>query len=339
MLTREKRLTGIALVVAVAAALAIGYLGTPNRAPTPPVFVEKLSIALPTVPHAALLQIAAAKGFFADEGLDVTLVSASHGKAALELMVQGKADLATAAEVPFVIGAMKGETFGIAASVVNVSLGNAVLARRDRGIALPRDLTGKRVGVTFGTTSEYFLWMYLIRHRVPPDSVTLVDIPPARLQHDLVMGTIDAIATWQPLASNAERALGENAVSFSAPDVYAETHVVIGRSDFLRAHPQMIVKLVRALLEAERFARAQPEQALNLVAERLKVGVNVLQPTWKGFDFTVELPQTQLVIMEDVARWAMARGYVKKGPVPNFLPHLYLDALLAVRPERVTVVR
>jgi NitT/TauT family transport system substrate-binding protein len=34
----------------------------------------------------------------------------------------------------------------------------------------------------------------------------------------------------------------------------------------------------------------------------------------------------------------MARGYAAKGHVPNFLPHLYLDALLAVQPERVTVL-
>jgi len=53
----------------------------------------------------------------------------------------------------------------------------------------------------------------------------------------------------------------------------------------------------------------------------------------------VDLLQSQLITMEDEARWAMARGYVAKGPVPNFLPNLYLDALLAVRPERVTVVR
>ena len=35
----------------------------------------------------------------------------------------------------------------------------------------------------------------------------------------------------------------------------------------------------------------------------------------------------------------MARGYAATGPIPNFLPHLYLDALLAVEPERVTVLR
>jgi len=37
------------------------------------------------------------------------------------------------------------------------------------------------------------------------------------------------------------------------------------------------------------------------------------------------------------ARWAMARGHIEKGSIPNF--HLYLDALLAVQAERVTVMR
>jgi NitT/TauT family transport system substrate-binding protein len=46
-----------------------------------------------------------------------------------------------------------------------------------------------------------------------------------------------------------------------------------------------------------------------------------------------------LVTLEDVATWAMARGYAPAQPMPNFLSHLALDALLAVGPERVTVVR
>ena len=97
--------------------------------------------------------------------------------------------------------------------------------------------------------------------------------------------------------------------------------------------------MLSALLKAEQFKHAYPEEALKLVADRLKIDVKVLQPVWKDFDFKVDLLQSQLITLEDEARWAMARGYAPTGPVPNFLPHLYLDALLAVKPERVTVVR
>ena len=115
------------------------------------------------------------------------------------LLAQGKADLATAAEAPFVLAVMKGEGFSIVASVLNLSLGNAIVARRDHGIAVPRDLLGKKVGVTFGTTSEYFLWAFLIGQKLAPGSVTLLDMPPAQLPLDLAKGSIDAIATWQPI--------------------------------------------------------------------------------------------------------------------------------------------
>ena len=93
------------------------------------------------------------------------------------------------------------------------------------------------------------------------------------------------------------------------------------------------------MLKAEQFNRSEPEQALQLVADRLQIDARKLQPTWKDLKFRVDLRQSQLITLEDEARWAMARGYAQKKPVPDFIPNLYLDALLAVQAERVSVVR
>lgn len=336
---RGIRVRLLATLTFAVAVLALGYLGTQYQSSAPAAPVEKLSIATPMVPHAALQYIAAAKGYFAEEGLEVTMIPTIHGKAAIDLVVQGKADLAAAADVPFVIAVMKGDVLGMVSSLVSKSDDNAIIARRDRAIAAPRDLLGKKVGVTFGTSGEYFLWAFLIRHKLAPDSVTLVDLPPGQIPQALARGTIDAVATWQPYVFDAQVALGENAVSFTETNAYRTTIAVIGRSDFLKGHPKAIEKLVRAMLKAEQFNRSEPEKALNLVAERLKIDAQALRPTWNDFTFRVNVLHSQLITLEDEARWAMARGYVEQGPVPNFLPHLYLDALLAVRPERVTVVR
>jgi NitT/TauT family transport system substrate-binding protein len=93
------------------------------------------------------------------------------------------------------------------------------------------------------------------------------------------------------------------------------------------------------MLKAEQFMRSHPEETQILTAEWLEIDVVALRPTWKQFDFRINLLQSLLTTMEEEAHWAVARGYVEKGPTPNFLPNLYLDALLAVRPERVTVIR
>ncbi len=329
---------GAAAVLAVIF-LALGYLGTRGQPPTRDSTFEKLRIAIPMVPHAALLYIAAAKGHFAEEGLEVTMTPTIHGKAAVELVVQGKADLGAAAEVVLVLAAAKGEALAIAATMSNSSNDLAVVARREHGIAAPRDLSGKRVGVTLGTAGEYFLWALLIRNKVLPGSVTLVDMPPGQIAQAIAAGTIDATSTWQPNVLNAQLALGDKGVTFNEPLAYTETFNLIGRRDYLKAHSKAIEKLVRAILKAEQFNRAQPDEGLNLVSERLKVEVEGMRPSWRDFNFRVELRQSQLNTLEEEARWAMTRGYVEKGPIPNFLPNLYLDALLAAQPARVTVMR
>jgi NitT/TauT family transport system substrate-binding protein len=155
----------------------------------------------------------------------------------------------------------------------------------------------------------------------------------------LLAGTIDAASTWEPIKSNAQATLADNGLSFAEPDIYTGVFALVGRSEVLTARAGTIERLMRALLKAEAFNRSEPQQALRLLADRLKLDLKALEPGWSDFRFEVDLRQSLLVTLEDEARWAMARGYADKGPTPNFLAHLHLATLLAVQPERVTVVR
>ncbi|MBW8848401.1 MAG: ABC transporter substrate-binding protein [Burkholderiales bacterium] len=304
-----------------------------------PLAIEKLRIALPMAPHAGLLHLAAARGFFDDRGLAVTVLAQSHGKAALAEVLRGGADLAAAADVPIVVEVLKGAPLSIAAAVASASNELAVLARRDRAIGSPADLQGRRVGVTLGTSGEYFLWAFMVRHRLAPQSLTLVDLPPARLVQALRDGSVDAIAAWQPIRHEAEVALASAVVSLSAPDAYAQNYVLVGRSEFLATHSEALRRLLLALLDAERFVQEEPQQAKALLAARLKLSTEALDPAWQALTLEVGQEQAQLVTLEDVAGWAMARGYAPAQPMPNFLAHLDLEALQAASPGRVTVVR
>ena len=335
----RRRVLRVASIAAIglAAVLAFGWASGRWQIGTTPVR-ESLRLALASTPHAALLHLAQARGYFAEEGLDVTMTTVSHGKAALDLLSQGKVDLAAAAEVPFVIAVLHGEPVSIVASMLGVSTEMAVVARRDRGISAPADLLGRRVGVTLGTSGEYFLWAFLIRHKLSLEGVTAVPLAPGEIARELARGTIDAASVWQPVRLDAEKALGEAAVTFTAPVAYTVTHVIVGRDPYLASHPQAMRKLVRALLKAERFNRAQPEVALAMVADRLGLDVQGLRPGWQELSFRVNLLQSHLIALEEQARWAIARGYSQVGSVPNFTSHLYLDALLAEDPDRVTVV-
>jgi NitT/TauT family transport system substrate-binding protein len=333
-LTRRRALVG-----AGAAVLLASLYATTRRRVAPAATPASIRIAVPVVPHAGLIHLASARGFFRDQGLAATLLPQSYGKAAIAELVQGHADLAVAADVPVVIEILKGAPLSIIASVANASNELAVLGRVDRGIHAPADLSGRKVGVTLGTSGEYFLWAFLVRNRIAPQSLELVDLPPSGLIDALRHGLVDAIAAWQPVRHEAELAFGDRIVSLPAPDAYAQAYVLVGRQDYVQAHRQQLREVLRALLDADAFVDANPESAKGLLAGLLRLSPETLDPSWRDLTFEVRQQQAQLVTLEDVATWAMTRGYAPRQTVPNFVAHLELDTLLAVSPERVTVVR
>lgn len=328
-----------ALIGAGAATLLASLYALTRRSVTPVELTSSVRIAVPVVPHAGLIHIASARGFFRARGLGVTLLPHSFGKAAVAQLLRGEADLAVAADVPVVVEVLKGAPLSIVASVANASNELAVLGRIDRGIRTPGDLRGRRVGVTLGTSGEYFLWAFLVRHRIAPQSLQLVDLPPARLIDSLRDGLVDAIAAWQPVRHEAEIAFGNRIVSLQAPDAYAQNYVLVGKQDYVLAHQQELRHVVQALLDAEAFVNADSESAKKTLAGLLKLSPGTFDPSWQDVTLEVEQQQAQLVTLEDVATWAMARNYAPSQPMPNFVSHLALDTLLAVSPERVTVVR
>jgi ABC-type nitrate/sulfonate/bicarbonate transport system substrate-binding protein len=327
-----------ALLAGGAAAL-LGSLYAENRRSIAPAWKSNVRIAVPLVPHAGLIHLALARGFFLDRGLGVTLLPQSYGKAAVAELLRGHADLAVAADVPVVGEVLKGAPLSIVASVANASNELAVLGRIDRGIRTPGDLRGRRVGVTLGTSGEYFLWAFLVRNRIAPQSLQLIDLPPSRLIESLRNGLVDGIAAWQPIRHEAELAFGALIVSLHAPDAYAQNYVLVGQRDYVLAHQRELRHVMRALLDAEAFVNANSELAKATLAGLLKLSPETFDPSWQDVTLKVEQQQAQLVTLEDVATWAMARNYAPSQSMPNFVSHLDLDTLLAVSPDRVTVVR
>lgn len=327
------------LLGGAAAALLASLYALTSRGVAPATRSASLRIAVPVVPHAGLIHLASARGLFHDRGLQVGLLPQSYGKAALAQLLRGQADLAVAADVPVVVEVLKGATLSIVASVANASNELGVLGRVDRGIRTPADLRGRRVGVTLGTSGEYFLWAFLVRHRIAPQSIQLVDLQPSQLVEALRNGTVDAIAAWQPVRHEAELAFGKLVVTLLAPDAYAQTYVLVGKRDYVLAHQKELRQVLRALLDAEAFVDDDPRMARKVLSGILNLTPETFDPAWQDVTLKVEEQQAQLVTLEDVATWAMARGYAPAQPMPNFVSHLALDTLLAVSPQRVTVVR
>jgi NitT/TauT family transport system substrate-binding protein len=325
----SRPLAAMALLVAAVGCRAEHVEGPP----------EAITIAFAAVPHASLVQLAVAEGFFAREGLAVTLQPYAFGKQALNAVTTGKADLATCAEIPLAFATLQGERIAVLATISNSTRATAVVARKESGITTAKDLAGKRVGLLRGTSAEFFLDTLLVRNEVDRRTVRIVETKLEEMPAALQRGEVDAIAIWIPALKTLQDQLGDKVVSLYAEDVYWETFNIASRSGFAEQRPQAAKKLLRALRRAEALMRDVPEEARRALAAATKENPADVRETLGLFEFHVRLDQSLVVLMEEEARWAIHAGLAPKQPIPNFLASIAAEPLLAVSPGAVGLIR
>lgn len=147
-----------------------------------------------TPPVSAVVYTALDQGAFARQGLDVVLLPFMSGKAALQAVLSGEADLATTAETPVMHAGLQGEPVVILSTIAATGKSINILARRDLGIETPADLAGKKIAVTRGTNAEFYLELFLAFVRLKLASVVVVDTPPEAMVvslQDIVRSAFD----------------------------------------------------------------------------------------------------------------------------------------------------
>ncbi len=296
--------------------------------------VAALSIGITTAESSLLVRVADAEGFFADAGLDVTVVPYDLGRHATEAMFDGTLDLATTSQFAAAGFGADQENLRILASI-DEAVTTFIVARRDAGIASARDLVGRPVGVPLGTSVEFFLVHFLLANGLSPDAVEWVDLGPAALKEALYAGTVDAATTWQPHFSQVMERLGDNAFVVSRGHQLPYYMLLVTTQEWLADNGEAAERLMRALIDAETFLTEDQSRARDFVSERLGHDPDIIDAD--AGRFRLELGQGMLTTMEDQASWMAESGRIEA--VPNYLPLIDDAPMTAARPESVTLFR
>jgi len=190
--TTDIILRGLCWILFLAGVTTLITACTETQAP------EQLVFADPNQPMAALVYIAEAQGYFKDENLSLSYKKFTSGRDALRSVLAGEADVGVATEFPFASNLQQGAPLRILATLMRTNHYDALVGRRDLGIASLADLAGKRIGVAPHTNSEFMLSRMLREVAIPEDRVTRVPLKPEQMVEALARGEVDGIATWMP---------------------------------------------------------------------------------------------------------------------------------------------
>lgn len=302
--------------------------------------MDKVTLGVEKSLLPASVWIAENKGYFQEEGLDVTIQEFDSGKASLLAMLAGdqSIDISAAAPTPIMFNSFDREDFFIFATFAYAYEDIKVIARKDHGIATAADLGGKKIGTRMGSTGQFFTETFLIQNNVQTTDVELVDIAPSDLPEALNNGEIDAMVIWEPHGSTAMELLEDNAIRLPSADVYKTTFNFLTMKNFANNNPEVIKRFIRAIDKATTFIENNKEESQTIVAERLDLEKETVALHWDVFTFELSLDQSLLVGIEDEARWAMKNNLTDATEIPNYLGYIYLDAMDAVKPEAVGII-
>jgi ABC-type nitrate/sulfonate/bicarbonate transport system substrate-binding protein len=298
-----------------------------------------LQLARLKAPHSGLIEIALERGFFADEGLAVTLQDVSTGREAILRVLDGAADVGTASETPIARALAEGRSPRVLATIFSSQWNSAVVGRVSRGVQVPADLVGKRIAYVPGTATHFMLETLLAFHTIALEQVTMVAHPPERAAQSLLAGEVDALSIWNPFLAQVRRALGADAVVFSPKAFYSETFNLVVRPGWVQAERERTDRLLRALLRAEQWALQRPSEAKSLVAMRSGMEPQALSGDEQPLTHQVALQQSLLLAMENEVRWHFRRGLVPPGPSPDVLAAFETAPLRALKPGATTIAR
>lgn len=301
--------------------------------------VEKVSMGISaTSLLPSLVHIAEEKGYFLEQGIDMEIQGYPAGKLALAATLKGELDMGTASDPNIVFRSFESNNFAVFVTIVDSAQHAKALARKDRNINTPQDLIGKKVATTIGTTAHFFMVTFLIVHGLDSSDVEIVDLKPKEMVQAIVNGEIDAIFTWEPNILDAQRILADKAVILPSVVGYMATFSLISKRSFIENNPELIERILKALLKAEEFVKDNREESINIVASRLKIDRESVDEIWDGYRFRLSLSQSLLVTLEDQARWVIENNLTDAIEVPNYLDYIYIDALLEVKPEGVGII-
>ena len=246
------------------------------------------------------IYLAMKKGYYKEEGIDLTVLRGSGSADSAKKIDLGQADVGIS-DAPTVLTAIsKGANLKMVA-VVYDKAGNNLFFRKSANIKTPKDLVGKKIAVP-PADSHRVLWpAFAAINGIDPASVTLVNIKPEGKQAIVAAGEVDGSFDLYTSYAIWEKVLGKGEVGhllwadFGLP-IYGHTYFV--NNDLLQKNPKLVERFLRATHKGWRDAKANPKASIDAMVEMV--------PGLDGATLLATMPQIlDLCVTERSAKYGL----------------------------------
>ena len=274
-------------LIVVLALLMLPSVHTPARAADP----VKLDFAGSVTWFGQVpIMVAVDKGFFKDEGIDVTIQVILNSGDRIMALTAGSVAFSNLGRIAAINEMAKGNQSFYYFANVDDSPGNEGCWARP-GFAALADLKGKKVAAN--TSAEITLNGLLRAASMSIKDIDYVNLPPNEMAGALSKGDVEAACVWQPLLDGLKKAVPEGKLlgtdkdtdTFQKYGTMASPDIVIIAKKLVDEQPDLARKLALAMFKGADFAKQNPDEAAKTVAHYFKMSPEDTLAAMKSFQY------------------------------------------------------
>jgi NitT/TauT family transport system substrate-binding protein len=275
------------------------------------------------------------KGFYKDEGLDVTYRLYPSGTTAFQAFQSGQGDIVMTGDLPSVqyFFRVKGDYRTIAA-IERDSKGYVAVAGKD--IKTPQDLAGKTIATRVGSTGSWFISEYLTKNHVDPNTVKVINLDTQVLPAALCGGQIAAFFIWQPVGSRTLEICPDKAHYLSDATGYIQGYLVAGARPAWLASPQgkdIATRWLRATIKGRDVAAKDFKDVAAYAAAKFGLSEKATRDQWDTNIRPIALDKIYYSDFCSESRWAQGEKQTE-GKI-DYTKFTWPDGLKAIDPKLV----
>lgn len=240
--------------------------------------LDKITVGVIPIVDTAPIWLGDKQGFFADEGLDLEIETATGGSAIVPGIQSGSYDFAFSNFISVMVANDKGLDMKFVANGISTtgdtkSDVGSVIVKADSKISSPKDLAGKKVSVNnLSNIGDTTIKSIVKADGGDPSSVEFVEVPfpdaPAALEN----GIVDAAWILEPFQSVA---LGSGAKMLSANFAEFDPELDVAgyftSTEYAEKNPEVTEKFTRAMNKSLDYAQENPDAVRDIVGTYTKI--------------------------------------------------------------------
>ncbi|MBU0492648.1 MAG: ABC transporter substrate-binding protein [Chloroflexi bacterium] len=281
----------VLVCLAMAATACLPEAATPTVPPSEPV---SLQLQWVTQAQFAGYYVALDKGWYREEGIDLTIMPGGPDITPVDLVSAGTRDFGTTLLADLTVSVQKG-TPVVSIGQIQQKNGLLLIAKKTSGVTGPQDFKGKRVGVWLGSWQAQFDAL-IAQAGIPPNDFDLV--AQGWSMDPFLAGELDVASAmiyneYHVVLESGVKTEDMNVIDYANYGLDFPGDTLFTSRKMVEQKPDLCVRMLRASLRGWQYAIDHPAEAADIV---LKYDESKVQTREHQLSMMVEI--AKLVQME-----------------------------------------